>query len=88
MLFRLLTVNQQGAGKLQDQIGNANRKYQHNTGVDGQHRNQSCLSDTKDSSKGFILVLDTNNMKTFDPGKYIKQGYYKSFQPNFQYLSL
>jgi Fic family protein len=22
-------------------------------------------------------------MKTFDPGKYIKQGYYKSFQPNF-----
>jgi hypothetical protein len=42
---------QQGAGKLQDQIGNANRKYQQKTGANGQHRNQSRLSDTKDSSK-------------------------------------
>jgi len=40
---------QQGAGKLQDQIGKADRKYQQAAGTDGQHGNQSRLSDTKDS---------------------------------------
>lgn len=41
----------QGNGKLQDQIGNANRKYQQKTGNDGQRRNQSGFSDTKDSGQ-------------------------------------
>jgi hypothetical protein len=40
---------QQGAGKLQDQIGKANRKYKQAAGTDGQHSNQSRLSNTKDS---------------------------------------
>ncbi|RYE57026.1 MAG: relaxase/mobilization nuclease [Sphingobacteriales bacterium] len=39
---------QQGAGKLQDQIGKANRKYKQAAGTDGQHRNEPRLSDTKD----------------------------------------
>jgi len=42
---------QQGAGKLQDQIGKANRKYQQAAGTDGQFGNQSRLSDTKDSQQ-------------------------------------
>jgi hypothetical protein len=42
---------QQGTGKLQDQIGNANRKYQQKAGNDGQRRNQSRFSDTKDSGQ-------------------------------------
>jgi len=40
---------QQGAGKLQDQIGKANRKYKQATGTDEQHGNQPCFSNTKDS---------------------------------------
>ena len=40
---------QQGAGKLQDQIGKANRKHKQAAGSDGQHSHQSGLSDTKDS---------------------------------------
>jgi len=40
---------QQGAGKLQDQIGKANRKYKQAAGTDGQHGNQPCFSNTTDS---------------------------------------
>lgn len=40
---------QQGSGKLQDQIGKANRKYKQAAGTYGQHDNQPRLSDTKDS---------------------------------------
>ena len=40
---------QQGAGKLQDQIGKANRKYKQAAGTDGQQGNKSRLSDTKDN---------------------------------------
>jgi hypothetical protein len=40
---------QQGAGKLQDQIGKANRKYKQAAGTDGQHHNQPRLSNTTDS---------------------------------------
>ncbi|TSD63870.1 relaxase/mobilization nuclease [Inquilinus sp. KBS0705] len=42
---------QQGAGKLQDKIGNENRKYQQKAGNDEQRRNQSGFSDTKDSGQ-------------------------------------
>ncbi|MCQ6958609.1 relaxase/mobilization nuclease domain-containing protein [Mucilaginibacter aquariorum] len=42
---------QQGTGKLQDQIGKANRKYKQAAGTDGQHGNQPRLSDTKDSQQ-------------------------------------
>ena len=42
---------QQGNGKLQDQIGNANRKYQQKAGNDGQRGNQFGFSDTKDSGQ-------------------------------------
>ncbi len=40
---------QQGAGKLQDQIGKADRKYKQAAGTNGQHGNQPRLSDTTDS---------------------------------------
>jgi hypothetical protein len=40
---------QQSAGKLQDQIGKANRKYKQAAGTHGQHGNQPRFSDTKDS---------------------------------------
>jgi hypothetical protein len=37
----------QGAGKLQDQIGKANRKYKQTAGTDGQHGSQSGVPDQK-----------------------------------------
>ncbi|WP_448700876.1 relaxase/mobilization nuclease domain-containing protein [Mucilaginibacter sp. AW1-3] len=40
---------QQGAGKLQDQIGKADRKYKQAAGANGQQGNQSGVPDTKDS---------------------------------------
>ena len=42
---------QQGNGKLQDQIGNANRKHQQKAGDNGQRRNQPGFSDTKNSGQ-------------------------------------
>ncbi|NNU33924.1 hypothetical protein HK413_06760 [Mucilaginibacter sp. S1162] len=42
---------QQGTGKLQDQIGKANRKYKQAAGNNGQHGNQPRFSDTKDSQQ-------------------------------------